>query len=47
MTPTSPYFKTKDLRIPPQNLEAEKALLGSIMIRPEVMHDVTDIIFDR
>lgn len=47
MTPTSPYFKTKDLRIPPQSLEAEKALLGSIMIRPEVMHDVTDIIFER
>jgi replicative DNA helicase len=44
---TSPYFKTKDLRIPPQSLEAEKALLGSIMIRPEVMHDVTDIIFER
>lgn len=47
MTPTSPYFKTKDLRIPPQSLEAEKALLGSIMIRPEVMHDVIDIIFER
>lgn len=47
MNPTSPYFKTKDLRIPPQSLEAEKALLGSIMIRPEVMHDVSDIIHDR
>jgi replicative DNA helicase len=46
MAPTSPYFKTKDLRIPPQSLEAEKALLGSIMIRPEVMHDITDIISD-
>ncbi len=44
MTPTSPYFKTKDLRVPPQTLEGEKALLGSIMIRPEVMHDITDII---
>lgn len=47
MNPTSPYFKTKDLRIPPQSLEAEKALLGSIMIRPEVMHDVTDIVAER
>ena len=47
MSPTSPYFKTKDLRIPPQSLEAEKALLGSIMIRPEVMHDITDIINER
>lgn len=43
---SSPYFKTKDLRIPPQSLEAEKALLGSIMLRPEVMHDITDIISD-
>ena len=43
---SSPYFKTKELRIPPQSLEAEKALLGSIMIRPEVMHDITDIVND-
>jgi replicative DNA helicase len=47
MTPTSPYFKTKDLRVPPQSLEAEKALLGSIMIRPEVMHDLTDIVKEQ
>ncbi|HEY4478268.1 MAG TPA: replicative DNA helicase [Candidatus Paceibacterota bacterium] len=47
MSGTSPYFKAKDLRIPPQSIEAEKALLGSVMIRPEVMHDITDIIFDR
>ncbi|MDB5259266.1 MAG: replicative helicase, replicative helicase [Candidatus Taylorbacteria bacterium] len=40
----SPYFRAKDLRIPPQSLEAEKALLGSIMIRPEVIHDVIDVI---
>ena len=32
------------LRIPPQNLEAEMALLGSIMLRPEALHDVIDII---
>ena len=44
MSTTSPYFKTKDLKIPPQNIEAEKALLGSIMIRGEVMHDLVDII---
>jgi replicative DNA helicase len=47
MSPTSPYFKSKDLRIPPQSLEAEKALLGSIMIRPEVMHDVNDIVSEK
>lgn len=44
MSPTSPYFKTKDLKIPPQSPEAEKALLGSIMIRGEVMHDLVDIV---
>src|SRR3989344_2018208 len=32
------------LRIPPQNIESEKALLGSIMLRPEGMHDVIDIV---
>ncbi|KKR46045.1 MAG: replicative DNA helicase [Candidatus Zambryskibacteria bacterium RIFCSPLOWO2_12_FULL_39_45] len=32
------------LRIPPQNLEAEMALLGSIMLRPEALYDVVDII---
>ncbi len=41
---SSPSFKPKNLRIPPQNLDAEKALLGSVMIRPEVMHDISDII---
>ncbi len=44
MSTTSPYFKTKDLKIPPQNIEAEKALLGSIMIRGEVMHDIVDVV---
>ena len=43
----SPYFKTSDLRIPPQSLEAEKALLGSIMMRPEVVHEIIDIVSDR
>ena len=43
----SPYFRAKDLRVPPQSLEAEKALLGSIMIRPEVVHEVIDLISDR
>src|SRR3989344_4314531 len=32
------------LRIPPQNLDAEMALLGSIMLRPEAMHDIVDIV---
>lgn len=33
-----------NLRIPPQNLDAEAALLGSIMQRPEAMHEILDII---
>ena len=32
------------LRMPPQNLEAEMAFLGSIMLRPEALYDVTDIV---
>ena len=31
-------------RIPPQSLESEQALLGSIMVRPESLHEVTDTI---
>ncbi|MEI8327781.1 MAG: replicative DNA helicase [Candidatus Taylorbacteria bacterium] len=44
MNTASPYFKTKDLKVPPHSLEAEKALLGSVMIRGEAMHDVIDIV---
>ncbi|MEN9912890.1 MAG: hypothetical protein RLY66_298 [Candidatus Parcubacteria bacterium] len=44
MNTASPYFKAKDLKIPPQNIEAEKALLGSLMIRGEAMHDIVDIV---
>lgn len=47
MNTTSPYFKTKDLKIPPQNIEAEKALLGSILIRSEVMHEIVDIVREQ
>jgi replicative DNA helicase len=44
MNQTSPYYKAKDIKVPPQNLDAEKALLGSILIKGDVMFDVTDII---
>jgi replicative DNA helicase len=44
METASPYFKTRDLKIPPHSLEAEKALLGSIMMRGEAMHDIVDIV---
>jgi replicative DNA helicase len=32
------------LRIPPQSLEAEMALLGSIMLRPDCIYEIMDII---
>jgi replicative DNA helicase len=32
------------LKVPPHNLEAEKAVLGSIMLRPEAMYEVEDIL---
>ena len=31
-------------RIPPQDLDAERALLGAIMIKPNAMYDVSDIV---
>ncbi len=34
----------RQLRIPPQNLEAEKALLGSIMLKPEALYEILDLI---
>lgn len=41
-----PSFRAKrdGLRLPPQNLESEKALLGSLMIRSESMHESTEVI---
>ncbi len=36
--------KDKALRVPPQTLETEKALLGALMIRPEGMNESSDII---
>ena len=35
--------KTK-LRVPPQSLDAEKAILGSIMLRPGAIHEINDIV---
>src|SRR3989344_1513321 len=37
-------FKSRELRIPPQNIETEKALLGALMLRPEGMYDVGDML---
>ena len=32
------------LRIPPQSLEAERGLLGSLLLKPEALHDVSDTV---
>jgi len=40
-------FNAKNLRIPPQNLEAEQALLGSIMLRPDAINEIVDTIMPQ
>ena len=34
------------IRVPPQSLEAEQALIGSVMLRPEAIHDVSDVVHE-
>ncbi len=36
--------KDPTLRIPPQSLESERALLGSLLLKPDAIHDVSDSI---
>ncbi len=35
----------RSLRTPPQNVPAEKALLGAIILKPDVLHDVSVTVF--
>lgn len=35
----------RNLRTPPQNVDAEKALLGAIILKPDVMHDISVTIY--
>lgn len=37
----------RPLRMPPQSLDAEKALLGSLMVRAEVLNEVLDIVIEE
>ena len=37
-------IKKSTIRIPPNNIDSERALLGSIMLRPEAIHEIMDII---
>ena len=32
------------LRVPPQNIDSEKAVLGSIMLRKDAMHEIEDVL---
>lgn len=34
----------KELRIPPQDIDAERALIGSIMVRSQGLHEVVDVV---
>ena len=36
--------RDEHLRIPPQSIDSEKALLGAIMLKPEALHDIADIV---
>lgn len=38
--------QSNHVRIPPQSIDAEKALLGSIMLRPVMLSDVLDTVFE-
>lgn len=40
----SDFARATGLRLPPQNLDSERALLGAIMLRPEAMHDILDLV---
>lgn len=37
-------IRKTNLRVPPQNIEAEAALLGSIMLRPEAFNEIFDVV---
>ena len=40
----SQMTRSNVLRVPPQSIDSEMALLGSIMLRPEAVHDILDIV---
>lgn len=38
------FNQNTNLRIPPQNIDSEKALLGSIMLKPDILNEIITII---
>jgi len=43
MANTTPL--NKNLRVAPHNIDAERALLGAILLKPDAMHDVSVTVF--
>jgi len=44
MTQKGPTNAKANLRLPPQSLESERAVLGSIMLRKDAIHEVEDMV---
>lgn len=44
MTTKTNNSNNQNLRIPPQNIESEKALLGSIMLKPAALNEIISIV---
>jgi replicative DNA helicase len=44
MLTESPTFATTNLRVPPQDLGAERALLGAVLIKPDTLNDVVELV---
>ncbi len=42
---SEPPKTNRSLRTPPHNIEAEKALIGAIILKPEVMHDISTMVY--
>ena len=42
--PGSGQFTKSAVRLPPQDLGAEQALLGSVMIRPDAIYEILDLV---
>src|SRR3989344_2357268 len=40
-------FPPSTMRIPAQHIDAEKALLGSVILRPEALYEIIDIVSAR
>ncbi|HEX4799397.1 MAG TPA: replicative DNA helicase [Candidatus Paceibacterota bacterium] len=40
-----PPTKSKALRIPPHDIDAERALLGALILKPETMHDISVTVY--